>query len=252
MLRVSVTMHPTALYHMITSTSRSYAYFFLSMEAERLGISGVWPQRRATPPITGRPAHRRRPLPTARCPLHPLVGRTAYRPGLTREGRPHAMEFTRRAPAVIRPGANAMGAISGRMPGRSGPPRAPARCQRPARARRSSLAGTPPPCRPPLRCGMHAARFPTSPGGAPPRGMTPVHMSSWLQWGTAPGGPRPVGHTRSASPGRRAPPRAAAPTPRGTRPGRRCAWADTGHRTAPPRLGHRHMQQPALEKVGHR
>jgi hypothetical protein len=25
---VSVTMHPTALHHMVTSSSRSYAYFF--------------------------------------------------------------------------------------------------------------------------------------------------------------------------------------------------------------------------------
>src|SRR5438046_4916690 len=65
-------------------------------EAERLGISGVWPQRRATPSITGRPAHRLRPLPTARCPLHPLVGRTAPRSGLTRSAPPCAMEFTPR------------------------------------------------------------------------------------------------------------------------------------------------------------
>jgi hypothetical protein len=32
---VSVTRHPTALYHMVVSSSRSYADCLLSMEAER-------------------------------------------------------------------------------------------------------------------------------------------------------------------------------------------------------------------------
>ena len=43
------------------------------------------------------------PRPRPGCPLHPLVGRTAYRGGLTRACQPSAKEVTSRAPSTLRP-----------------------------------------------------------------------------------------------------------------------------------------------------
>jgi hypothetical protein len=95
-----VTRHPTALYHIVVSSHRPPADLLLSMEAERLELSGVWQAHHQGPAPSRRPQDHQgtRRHHAARWPLQRLVGRTAHRPGLTTSFHAHAMEFTRRAP----------------------------------------------------------------------------------------------------------------------------------------------------------
>ena len=116
-------------------------------DAERLGMSGVWQAHYQGPAPSRWPQDHQgtRGHHAAGCPLHPLVGRSAYRCGLTRAPHPCAMEVTPCGPCALR-----------RVTGTRGPlPRpttrltsllgASARCRRPASAVRGPSAGTPHP-----------------------------------------------------------------------------------------------------------
>src|SRR4029453_3916088 len=125
------------------------------------------------------------PTFTGQVQLPRLVGLTAYRCGLTRGGRSHALEFTSRPPLGIRPGADASGPPHGgprgwrtsgvptRTPTGPRPPPAPPPPTPPARP--PPPPGPPPPWpAAPLRSSPQAARSPASAGGgAPSRGLTP-------------------------------------------------------------------------------
>jgi len=106
-------------------------FFFRVDGAERLGISGVWPQRRATPPSTGGPAHRLRLLPTASGPRHPLVGRAAYRGAQTRAGQLSAMACTSRALSAPQPGIATLDVVPQARTARASRLRRVGRCTQP-------------------------------------------------------------------------------------------------------------------------
>ena len=98
--------------------------------------------------------------------------------------------------------------------------------------------GTPHPW-PAVSCGAGVMPHAPSPAGrgCPPRGMTPVHTGADRRWDTVPDARRPVGHTRSASPGQVGAPPAVARARCGSGPTSQGGHEGRVHTTAPPACG---------------
>ena len=179
-------------------------------DAERLGMSGVWQAHYQGPAPSRWPQDHQgtRGHHAAGCPLHPLVGRSAYRCGLTRAPHPCAMEVTPCGPCALR-----------RVTGTRGPlPRpttrltsllgASARCRRPASAVRGPSAGTPHPwqalpCSPTL---MPHAPQPARAAEHPHAGALLCTRAAGHTPDSAPGAGPHAAHTPSATPAAGAPP----------------------------------------------